>query len=264
MSDPNPSAMVKSGAVDTHCHLFLLDHQPAEVVEASRAAGVDRLICVGIDPETSRRSAEIAASHPGVFATAGLHPNSAAEMDARAAAALEELLSGPHVVGVGETGMDFFRMGAPADVQERVFRMHVALARASGIPLVVHVREAWDDVLRVLREGSAERVVLHCFSGDAAIARECAARGYFLSFAANITYPKNEHLREAAAAVPLDRLLTETDSPFLSPQKQRGTDNSPSNVIAVIRAIAGSRGETFDDVFEATARNAFAAFPALR
>lgn len=250
--------------MDTHCHLFLLDHQPADVVEASRAAGVDRLICVGIDPETSRRSAEIAASHPGVFSTVGLHPNSAGEMDDRVAADLEELLSGPHVVGVGETGMDFFRMGAPPDVQERVFRMHVALGRASGIPLVVHVREAWDDVLRVLHEGSAERVVLHCFSGDAAIARECAARGYFLSFAANITYPKNVHLREAAAAVPLDRLLTETDSPFLSPQKQRGTDNSPSNVIAVIGAIAEARGETFDGVFEATARNAFAAFPALR
>jgi TatD DNase family protein len=264
MSDPNPSATVKSGAVDTHCHLFLLDHQPADVVEASRAVGVDRLICVGIDPETSLRSAEIAGSHPGVFATAGLHPNSAAEMDGRAAADIEELLSGPHVVGVGETGMDLFRMGAPADVQERVFRMHVELGRESGIPLVVHVREAWDDVLRVLREGSAERVVLHCFSGDAAVARECAARGYFLSFAANITYPKNVHLREAAAAVPLDRLLTETDSPFLSPQKQRGTDNSPSNVIAVIGAIAEARGETFGDVFEATERNAFAAFPALR
>jgi TatD DNase family protein len=139
----------------------------------------------------------------------------------------------------------------------------VALGRESGLPLVVHVREAWDDVLRVLREGSAERVVLHCFSGDAAVARECAARGYFLSFAANITYPNNVHLREAAAAVPLDRLLTETDSPFLSPQKQRGTDNSPSNVIAVIGAIAEARGEAFDDVFEATERNAFAAFPAL-
>jgi TatD DNase family protein len=134
MSDPNPSATVKRGAVDTHCHLFLLDHQPADVVEASQAAGVDRLICVGIDPETSRRSAEIAGSHPGVFATAGLHPNSAGEMDGGVAADIEELLSGPHVVGVGETGMDLFRMGAPADVQERVFRMHVALGRESGIP----------------------------------------------------------------------------------------------------------------------------------
>jgi TatD DNase family protein len=263
MSDPNPSATVKSGAVDTHCHLFLLDHQPADVVEATRAAGEDRLSCVGIDPETSRRSAELAGSHPGVFATAGLHPNTAGEMNDRVAADSEELLSAPHVVDVCETGMDFFRMGAPADVQERVFRMQVALGRESGLPLVVHVREAWDDVLRVLREGSAERVILHCFSGDASAARECAARGYFLSFAANITYPKNGHLREAAAAVPLDRLLTETDSPFLSPQKQRGTDNSPSNVIAVIGAIAEVRGETFDDVFEATERNAFAAFPAL-
>lgn len=264
MSDPNPSAPVKSGAVDTHCHLFLLDHQPAEAVEASRLAGVERLICVGIDPETSRQSLEYAGSFRGVFATAGIHPNSAEEMDDRAGAVIEELLSSPLVIGVGETGMDLFRLGAPADVQERVFRMHVALSRDSGIPLVVHVREAWDDVLRVLAEGSAERVVLHCFSGDAAIARECIARGYFLSFAANITYPKNPHLREAAAAVPLDRLLTETDSPFLSPQKQRGSDNSPSNVLEVIGAIAQARGEAFDDVLEATARNAVAAFPGLR
>src|SRR5439155_17234855 len=172
-----------------HCHLFLLDHQPAEVVEASRLAGVERLICVGIDPETSRQSPEYAGSFRGVFATAGIHPNSAGQMDDRAGALIEEVLSSPLVIGVGETGMDLFRLGAPADVQERVFRMHVALSRDSGIPLVVHVREAWDDVLRVLAEGSAERVVLHCFSGDAAIARECVARGYFLSFAANITYP---------------------------------------------------------------------------
>ena len=263
MDGSNPSGPVKSGAVDTHCHLFLLDRQPAEVVEASRAHGVDRLICVGIDPDTSRLSAEIAASLPEVFATAGIHPNSAAEMDQKAWAAIEELVSSPYVVGVGESGMDLFRMGAPADAQERVFRLHIALSRGSGTPLVVHVRDAWDEVLRVLDEGSAEDVVLHCFSGDARIARECAERGYFVSFAANVTYPKNQHLRDAAVAVPLDRLLAETDSPFLPPQKRRGRDNAPSNVVSVIEELAIARGESFETVLEATAANANVAFPGL-
>lgn len=264
MSEPNPEPTVKSGAVDSHCHLFLLDEGPSAAVEAARAAGVDTLICVGIDPETSRRSVELAESFRGVFATVGLHPNSASELDPQAGAELEELLANPQVVGVGETGMDFYRMGAPREEQERAFRLHISLSRETGTPLVVHVRDAWPAVLQVLDEGSAERVVLHCFSGDAGVARECAARGYFLSFAANIAYPKNGHLRDAAAAVALDRLLTETDSPFLSPQSLRGRDNAPANVVAVIEAIANARGESFETVRDATSANARDAFPGLR
>ncbi len=264
MNEPNPEPTVQSGAVDSHCHLFLLDGHPSAAVEAARAAGVDTLICVGIDAPTSRASVELAESFRGVFATVGLHPNSASEMDARAGAELEELLANPQVVGLGETGMDFFRMGAPPQDQERVFRLHISLSRESGTPLVVHVRDAWPTVLKVLDETSAERVVLHCFSGDADVARECAARGYFLSFAANITYPKNQHLRDAAATVPLGRLLSETDSPFLSPQKLRGRDNAPSNVVAVIEGLASARSEPFETVRDATSANARAAFPALR
>ncbi len=264
MSEPNPEPTVQSGAVDSHCHLFLLDEAPQAAVEAARDVGVDTMVCVGIDPETSRRSIELAESFRGVFATVGLHPNSASEMDARCGAELEGLLANPLVVGLGETGMDFFRMGAPREDQERVFRLHIALSRESGTPLVVHVRDAWLDVLQVLDETSAERVVLHCFSGDVDVARECASRGYFLSFAANITYPKNRHLRDAAAAVPLDRLLTETDSPFLSPQHLRGRDNAPSNVVAVIEALAEARAETVGTVRDATSVNARGAFPALR
>jgi TatD DNase family protein len=144
-----------------------------------------------------------------------------------------------------------------------VFRLHVALSRSTGLPLVVHVRDAWPEILRLLDEGSAERVVLHCFSGDAGVAQECVERGYFLSFAANITYPKNEHLRAAVAAVPLDRVLVETDSPFLSPQPTRGRDNEPANVRSVIEEIARVRGGSFDRVRDATATNARAAFPRL-
>jgi TatD DNase family protein len=264
MDDQNLQVAVQSGAVDTHCHLFLLDSEPPAAVEAAKAAGVDRLICVGVDVPTSRRSLELADSLSGVFATAGLHPHDAATLDLRMGTELEEMLHDPRCVGVGETGLDHFRMRSSAEDQERVFRLHIDLARESGKPLVVHVRDAWPDVLRVLEEGSAERVVIHCFSGDAQIARECVERGYYLSFAGNVTYPKNDHLRQAARTSPLERLLVETDSPFLAPQKLRGSDNEPANVPITLRAIAAERDETFDEVREATAANAFAIFEGLQ
>lgn len=249
--------------VDTHCHLFLLDDAEA-AKRTARAVGVDRFVCVGIDVETSRRSLGFARDDAEVFATAGLHPNSATEWDADAARAIEELAADPRVIGIGETGLDAFRMGAPMDVQERVFRAQMAIAREASIPLVIHVRDAWPRMLELLAEGGAEGTVLHCFSGDPTIARECAARGYFLSFAANITYPKNGHLREAAAVVPLDRLLTETDSPFLAPQDRRGTDNAPEHAATVARAIAEVRGADPGEVQAATAANALRAFGRLR
>ena len=249
--------------VDTHCHLFLLDDATAAVA-AARAAGIDRLVCVGIDPGTSRRSLEYAESFPGVFATAGHHPNEASTFDDAAGRILEELVADPRVVGIGECGLDFFRMGAPVEDQERAFRLQMAIAREADVPVVIHVRDAWTRMLRMLEEGRAERVVLHCFSGDAAIARECADRGYFLSFAGNVTYPSNGHLREAAAAVALDRLLTETDSPFLAPQGHRGRPNGPEHAATVAEALAVARGEEVAAVRAATAENALRAFPRLR
>jgi TatD DNase family protein len=255
---------MQSGAVDTHCHLFLLDDDPAEALETARVRGVDTLVCVGIDPGSSRRSVELAASLPGVVATAGMHPHDASSFDARVSSDLEELLTNPLVVAVGECGLDFFRMRSPRPEQERALRAQVSLAQAYDLPLVIHVRDAWPEILEVLDEGSAERVVLHCFSGDAEIAAVCAERGWFLSFAGNVTYPKNAHLREAAAAVSLDRILVETDSPFLAPQRLRGRDNAPSNVVDVIEAVAGARDEAVEIVRETTAENAKIAFPRLR
>ena len=264
MSDPNPEPPMQSGAVDTHCHLFLLDGDPAEAVEDARSAGVDTLVCVGIDPGSSRRSVELATSFSGVAATAGMHPHDASAFDAEAEAEIEGLLANPLVVAVGECGLDFFRMRSPRPDQERALRAQVALAKAYDLPLVIHVRDAWPQILRVLDEGSAERVVLHCFSGDAEIAASCVQRGWFLSFAGNVTYPKNEHLREAAASVPVDRVLVETDSPFLAPQRLRGRDNAPSNVVDVIEAIALARDEPVEIVRETTAANARKAFPRLQ
>jgi TatD DNase family protein len=264
VSDENPELTVQPGAVDTHCHLFLLDREPSDVVETARASGVDRLLCVGVDVETSVRSLELAESIDGVFATAGMHPHDADAFDSVAASRIEELVSDRLVVGVGECGLDYFRMNSPREDQLRTFRTHIALSNGSGKPLVVHVRDAWEDVLRVLDEGSAERVVIHCFSGDAEIARECQARGYWVSFAGNVTYPKNEHLRQAAAALDGDRILVETDSPFLAPQKLRGSDNQPANVMLTLDEVARVRDEDVDALVAATAENARAAFAGLR
>ena len=232
----------------------------ADALEATRAAGLAGLVCVGIDPESSRRSRELADALPGVFATAGVHPHTASEFDDAAGAAIEELAHDARVVAIGETGLDHYRLLSPKEDQERAFRAHCSLSRESGKPLVVHTRDAWPDVLRVLEEEQAEAVVLHCFSGDAAAAREAAARGYFCSFAGNVTYPKNAHLLRAAAEVPSELLLVETDSPFLAPQPLRGSDNEPANVRLVVEALAEARGEEPSDVADLTATNAKRAF----
>jgi TatD DNase family protein len=246
--------------VDTHCHLFLMDGEPGAIVEAARGADVMAFVCAGVDAESSRRSQELADGIAGVFATAGVHPHSASEFDAYAGSAVEGLLADPRVVAVGETGLDYYRMNSPADEQRKAFKAHCGLARETGKPIVVHTREAWDDVLAILEEESVERVVLHCFSGDAVIAKEVAARRYFCSFAGNISYPKNEALRLAAAEIPGDRVLVETDSPFLAPQSLRGKDNSPANLRLVLDALAAARGEDPVQLAETTTRNARDAF----
>jgi TatD DNase family protein len=261
---PNRELPVQSGTVDTHCHLFLLERAVGEVLEEARSIGVGTVICPGIDPATSRRALELAESFRGVFATAGMHPHDASRFDAAARAEIEALLGNPQVVAVGECGLDFYRMRSPREDQERALRAHVALAREAGLPLVVHVRDAWREILQLLAEGSAERVILHCFTGDAQTARECVARGWYVSFAGNVTYPNSVHIRDAAAAIPLDRILVETDAPFLAPQRMRGRDNAPANVVDVIETIAQVRGDAVENVRTTTSRNAANAFPRLR
>jgi len=246
--------------IDTHCHLFLIEGDPGDVVASARAAGVGRLVCVGIDPESSRRSAELAQSFRGVFATAGVHPHTASEFDRPAGAVIEELLADRLVVGVGETGLDYYRRLSPVEDQQRAFRTHIALSRETGKPLVVHVREAWEDALAILDAEGADRVVLHCFSGDAAIAREARARGYFVSFAANVTYPNATQLLQAAAEIGPDHLLAETDSPCLPPRSLRGRPNSPANLPSVAEALAEARGVTSEETLRSTAEAARAVF----
>jgi TatD DNase family protein len=261
---PELRAEAHGSAVDTHCHLFLIEGDTAEVVRSARRAGVERMLCVGIDADSSRRSLELAESFRGVFATAGVHPHTASEFEPPAAAVVEELLAHPLVVGVGETGLDYYRRLSPPEDQQRAFRVHIALSRETGKPLVVHVREAWDDAMKILAEERAERVVLHCFSGDGAIAQEAGSRGYFVSFAGNLTYPKTERLRSAAAAVPDGQVLAETDSPFLTPQSMRGEANVPSNVREVLALLARIRGLNVEAMVGAATEAALRAFPLVR
>lgn len=262
--EANPALGDEASAIDTHCHLFLIERDPAQVLSEARGAGVERIVCPGIDLSSSRRAVDLAESFEGVFATAGTHPHEASGFDPDTADRIAELLTRERVVAVGECGLDFFRMRSPKEEQIRALRVHARIARETDLPMVVHVRDAWDEVLRVLDEGDVRDVVVHCFTGDVATARACVSRGWYLSFAGNVTYPQNAHMREAAAAIPIDRLLVETDSPFLAPQRLRGRDNAPANVVDVIETVAAARGETDEEVRAATRANAFAAFPRLR
>ncbi len=267
MSNPQPPVQPPAevqGAVDTHCHLFLMEADPADTVAEARDAGVSHLVCVGIDPDSSKKSRELAESFRGVFATAGVHPHTASDFDRRAGAVIEELAADPLIVAIGETGLDYYRRLSPIEDQQRAFRTHIALSRETDKTLVVHVRDAWDDALQILAEESAERVVLHCFSGDELLSKEAQARGYFVSFAGNVTYPNAEGLRSAAGSLEAGQLLVETDSPFLAPQAARGRPNSPANVILTLQQIATVRGLNLHQMVEVTAKASSRAFPFIR
>lgn len=257
----NPQVQVRT--VDTHCHLFLVEQEASVVVEAARSAGVAKILNVGIDPRSSMEALTQARTLDGVVATIGLHPNEATQLDPAARVELQTMAADPLAVAIGETGLDFFRMGAPQDVQETNFRFHCELARESNKPMVIHTRDAWERTLEILEEESPPGVVMHCFSGDRALAQECVRRGYLLSFAGPVTYPKNDELREAALGIPLTSLLVETDSPYLSPQARRGYPNVPANAMLTLDFVASLRGESREEVAEATWDNAHRTFPAL-
>ena len=240
-------------ALDSHCHLDLMGVPVTDALAAARAVGVTRVVTIGVDLESSRVAAATAADHDGVLAAVALHPNEAGA-GAATGEALEEvarLAALPQVVAVGETGLDHYRTTDPAGhrAQEEAFRRHIAIAKETGTALVIHDRDAHDDVIRVLdSEGAPERTVFHCFSGDAAMARTCADRGWVMSFAGNVTFKNAGDLREAALVVPRDLLLVETDAPFLTPAPHRGAPNAPYLVPVTLRALAALRGEDLGEL----------------
>jgi len=252
---------------DSHTHLDITVQEvrvpggdPVEaLINEAAKVGVDRLIQVGVDVASSRWGAELAARHPSVLATVALHPNEAptlADLD-EALRDIEALAAEPRVRGIGETGLDTYRTGeAGRGAQEFSFRAHIAIAKRYAKPLIIHDRDAHEDVLRVLdSEGAPEVVVLHCFSGDAAFAAECVRRGYLLSFAGTVTFANAGDLRAAAAVTPYEQMLVETDAPFLTPVPYRGRPNASYLIPVTVRALAETAGADLDTLCAAISAN---------
>jgi TatD DNase family protein len=247
--------------VDTHCHLHLLERPPDEVVAEANAEGVGHLVDVGVDLESSRRAAANAARLPSVSAAAGIHPHDADTLDDLALAELQALLAAHTVVAVGETGLDYYRDNSPRDLQRAAFAAHVLLARELDKALVVHCRDAFADVLAVLDgEGAPPRTVFHCFAGDEQAAGRVVEAGWYVSFAGTVTFRNAPGLRAACAVVPLDRMVLETDSPFLSPHPYRGRPNRPGRVAVTAQTVAEVHGVPVEQVAAATTATAARAF----
>ncbi|MFJ2812595.1 TatD family hydrolase [Streptomyces sp. NPDC087294] len=282
-SPPPLPEPLRVGVADSHTHLDMQGRSVEEAIAVAASVGVDTLVQVGCDLAGSRWAADTAALHRSVHAAVALHPNEAprivhgdadgwSRQGAREAGGLAALDSAlveidrlaqlPQVKGVGETGLDYFRTGVEGKgAQEYSFRAHIEIAKRHGKALVIHDRDAHQDVLRVLKEeGAPERTVFHCYSGDAEIAQVCARAGYFMSFAGTVTFKNAQNLRDAVAVAPSKLLLVETDAPFLTPAPHRGRPNAPYLIPLTVRAMAAVRGVDEDTLATALAANTARAF----
>ncbi len=260
--------------IDSHAHLHLCKRDTAELVQAASEAGVDRILTVGTEEESNRVAIADAERFDPVFAAVGRHPNAATGFDDAAAADLRQLAAHPRVRAVGETGLDFYRDGAPREDQRRAFAAQTEIAAETGLPLIIHVRdqpgetEAVDELFETLDRFAATAtsagrpsptVILHCFSAPQRVA-DAAQRGWYCSFAGNVTYASAEDLRQAARAVPEHLILAETDCPYLSPKPVRGKPNQPANVAMTAAALAEVRGVELAALSERVESNARALF----
>jgi TatD DNase family protein len=252
--------------VDTHAHLTLCDPEPGELVAAAEAAGVRRILTVGLGEDTNPEAVVLAAEHDAVFACIGRHPNGTDGFDDAAAAEIEELARRDEVVAVGETGLDFYRDRSQPESQRRAFEAQIAIAGRVGKPVVIHLRDAEgseaavQEAFETLSSRADGDVILHCFSAGPRWAERAAELGWYCSFAGNVTYPKAENLREAAAVVPEARILVETDSPFLAPQPVRGKPNQPANVVGTAEVVAEARGVPYAELERTVEANAARVF----
>ena len=243
----------------------MLKEPVAGALAAAQAAGIARMVTVGCDVASSRWSAACAAQYPQVYAAVAIHPNEVPAPDAPEAPGMlriiEELAGQPKVVAIGETGLDYYWDSRPPQVQQWWFRQHIAIAKRTGKALMIHDRVAHADVLRILaEEGPPEHVIFHCFSGDAEMAKVCAAAGYVMSFAGVVTFANAKPLREAARVAPADLILAETDAPYLTPMPNRGKPNSPAMTAYTLRFLAELKGidlGEFCDIVSANARRVF-------
>jgi TatD DNase family protein len=252
--------------IDSHTHLFLCEGNEQDVIDRAAEAGVERMLNIGLGEESNPGVIATAERHAAVFASVGRHPNDATGFDAAAAAELVRLGAHERVRAIGETGLDFYRDTAAPKDQRRAFTGQIEVAKELGLPIVIHARDpegesaATDEIFDTLDARAAgQTVILHCFSASQRVA-DAAERGWYCSFAGNVTYPKSEALREAAAQVPEDRILVETDAPFLSPQVVRGKRNEPANVVATAGVVAEVRGVSYEELERTVAANARALF----
>jgi TatD DNase family protein len=246
--------------VDSHCHLPSLSGGADAALERARTAGVEAVVCVGTDLATSRASLDVAERHADVVATVGLHPHDASKL-ALEWDELEQLARTPSVVAVGETGFDFYYRHSSREDQEAAFRAQITLAQQLGRALVIHTRDAWDDTFRVLVDaGVPERTVFHCFTGGPHEARRALEIGAFLSFSGIVSFKNADDVRAAAAFTPLDRMLVETDAPYLAPVPHRGRENEPAWVADVGAALATVTGRSPEEIAAATRATATAVF----
>jgi TatD DNase family protein len=249
------------GYTDTHCHLYdTRGDDLDEVVAAARTAGVTTMINVGCDAATTAAAIAIATAYDGIFATAGLHPHEAKE----GVETILPFLDDPHVIAIGECGLDYYYDHSPSEQQRAAFAAQIQLAHERQLPLVVHTRDAWADTFDVFAaEGVPERTIFHCFTGGPDEARQCLDLGAYLSFSGIVTFKTATDLHAAAQLCPADRLLAETDSPYLAPVPHRGRTNRPGYVTHVVAALATLRAEATESVRDVTSGNARLAFPAL-
>jgi len=248
---PQPPDPLPIAVVDNHAHLDLARDtgeapDVAAAVAAATAVGVDRIVQIGCDVESARTTVALVDAHAALVGGVAIHPNEAPRLAERgqlsdALATIEAMTAHPRIRVVGESGLDYFRTGPDGvGAQQESFRWHIDLAKRKALTLQIHDRDAHDDVLGILaQEGAPERTVLHCFSGDMAMARECVERGYYLSFAGTVTFKNARPLRNALSVTPLDNLLVETDAPYLTPSPHRGATNAPYLIPLTVRAMAG-------------------------
>jgi len=259
-----PEANSPLAAVDTHTHLNhpRLSRKLGQVLARARAAGVQEMIVVGYDLPSSEAAVTLAQGNAGIWATVGVHPHDAAGVSVESIAAIRRLAASERVVAIGETGLDFYRDLSPREAQESSFRRHLDLAAELRLPVVLHCREAQDRLLEAVFDYAEDGLGLiwHSFDGTPAHAAAAVSRGAFLGFNAMVTYADNRHLREVAAAAPLEALLLETDCPYLAPEPRGSSDNEPANIPIIARAIAGERHMSVEDVTRATVENARRAF----
>jgi TatD DNase family protein len=246
--------------IDSHCHFdYFTDAERPDILARAKSAGVERMVTIGTRLSRAAEQVALADAMPDLWCTIGTHPHHAAEEDLPQIEQVVELASHPKIIGIGEAGLDYFYDRAPHEVQAEVFRRQIRIARAAGLPICIHTRDADYDTLKILKEeqeqGGSFDFLLHCFSSGRALAEDAVRMGGYVSFSGILTFPKSQELRGIAADLPADRLLVETDSPYLAPVPFRGKRNEPARVAHTAKVLADTRGVTIEAIADLTTRN---------